>query len=258
MYEKPQKKLGQNFLVDKNIQEKIIESCDLKNTDVVLEIGAGNAELTRHLEKKVKKVIALEIDKKLYFSLKENFEAFSNIQIINIDILKYKIKQKVIVVGNLPYYISTPIIEHLIKQRKFVKEIFITIQKELAERIVASPNTKEYSSFSCFVQFYNECKILFHIKRNCFYPVPKVDSSFLRLTPRLYPKKVKDKDLLFKIIRTSFQKRRKVLKNTLKELIPQETIQNALAKLNLSPTIRPENLSLDDFIELSNLIYHNT
>lgn len=255
MYEKPQKKLGQNFLVDKNIQEKIIQSCDLKNTDIVLEIGAGNGELTKHLAKKAKKVIALEIDKKLSSSLKENFKGFSNIEIIHIDILKYKIKEKLIVIGNLPYYISSPIIECLIKQRKFIKEIFITIQKELAERIVASPNTKEYSSFSCFAQFYNECKILFHIKRNCFYPMPKVDSSFLRLTPRLYPKKVKDEDLLFKIIRTSFQKRRKVLKNTLKEIIPEEKIQNALAKLNFLPTIRPENLSLDDFIELSNLVW---
>ena len=174
MRPKPKKSLGQNFLVDKNIQEKIIQSGNLKKSDVVLEIGPGRGELTSLLLERVKKVIAVEIDSSLCAILRDKFSGYQNFELINQDILKFVIRdfikndKKLKVIANLPYYISTPIITHLFEHREVIKEIYLTLQKELASRLTTGPGSKEYGSISCFIQFYSDAQILFPIKNTSF------------------------------------------------------------------------------------------
>ena len=182
MHIKPKKSLGQNFLVDKNIQKKIIVYLEIKPDDIILEIGAGRGELTNLIAKEAEKVYALEIDNSLCGILKENLKSYSNVEIINRDILKFNLrayfrnlKQNLKVFGNIPYYISSPIIEHLFNYRNKIESIFITVQKEFAKRVTAIPGSKEYGSLSCFVQYYAKPKIIFNIKKASFFPVPKVD-----------------------------------------------------------------------------------
>ena len=190
MYIKPKKSLGQNFLIDKNIQNKIVRACNLSNDDIVLEIGSGKGDLTVSLAQRAKKVYALEIDQRLHPLLEMGLMKHDNCQVIKADILKFdiskflrenKIKQKIKVIGNIPYYISSPIIEHLIKHRQGICAAFLTVQKEFGHRARSVAGSKEYSSFSCFVQYHCDCKILFEIKRNSFKPAPNVDSCFLSL-----------------------------------------------------------------------------
>jgi 16S rRNA (adenine1518-N6/adenine1519-N6)-dimethyltransferase len=232
MHFKPKKSLGQNFLIDKNIQKKIISACLLSSADTVLEIGPGRGELTSLLVDKVKKIYAVELDNGLYSFLKERFKDQSNLRLANEDILKYNLKKKLIkeknikVIGNLPYYISTPIIEHLFQFRDKIQEMFFMVQKEFAYRIVASAGSKRYGSLSCFIQYYTEPKINFLVKKGSFLPQPKVDSAFISLRVRKRPKvEVEDENRLFKVIRTAFSQRRKTLKNSLKGLIPQDTLE---------------------------------
>jgi 16S rRNA (adenine1518-N6/adenine1519-N6)-dimethyltransferase len=258
---RPKKRLGQNFLVDKNIQKKIINACEFKNSDTVLEIGSGRGELTKLIAERVSKVFALEIDPFLCENLKVILKDFPNSQVINQDILRFDLrkyfcttKQKLKVIGNIPYYISSPIIEHLIKFSDKISTIFITVQKEFALRIIANPGSKEYGSFSLFTQYYVEPKILFTIKKNSFYPVPKIDSAFLSIKIRKKPKvSVRDEGLLFKIIRRAFNQRRKVLKNSLSGIISTQKLEQFFNKHNISSNIRPEDLSLEDFATLANL-----
>lgn len=260
MHVKPKKRLGQNFLVDKNIQRKIVESCEFKPTDAVLEIGAGRGELTRLIANRAGSIYALEIDPYLCGVLKDSLKGCGNVRIINKDILKFNLNahfkktETVKILGNIPYYIVTPIIEHLLKYRHKIEVIFITVQKEFARRITAAGGSKDYSSFSCFVQYYTEPKILFHIKNSCFLPPPKVDSSFLRLKIRkILPVKPKDERLLFKIIRSAFNQRRKTLRNSLRGIIPRQNLEIFFNKYNIDPNIRPENLALNDFANLANI-----
>jgi len=259
MHPKPKKSLGQNFLVDKNIRDKIISACEFDPADVVLEIGAGRGELTEIAAKKVKKLFAIELDTDLCLRLKDKFKDLSNVKIIHQDILKFAFREgsgkgKIKVIGNIPYYISSPIIEHLFKYRKKLSTIYLTVQKEFAQRIVALSGSKEFGSFSCFVQYYSEPKILFHISKGCFYPVPKVDSSFLRLEIRKKPllSAAKEKNL-FRITRSAFNQRRKTLRNSLKGVITQQKLDEFLCKYAIDPHIRPEQLSLQDFANLATL-----
>ncbi|HPL83072.1 MAG TPA: 16S rRNA (adenine(1518)-N(6)/adenine(1519)-N(6))-dimethyltransferase RsmA [Candidatus Omnitrophota bacterium] len=262
MRHKPIKSLGQNFLVDQNIRRKIITALDLKPADIVFEIGAGRGELTGLIAPNVERLFALEIDRRLYSLLIERLKIYSNLTLINRDILKCdlnkileenKIESEVKVFGNIPYYISSPIIELLINQRGVVKEVFITVQKEFAKRVVALPGSKEYGSFSCFVQYYAIPEILFQINRGCFYPLPKVDSCFLRLRFRKKPAvSVKNEELLFKVIRAAFNQRRKTLKNTLKGKVQSEKLAEFFLKNNLNSNIRAEELSLAEFADLVN------
>lgn len=251
------KRLSQSFLIDKNIARKIIQYCELKKTDSVLEIGSGRGELTVDLAKKVKKLIAVEIDKGLCDILRGKLKDLNNVEIICGDILKYRLpKGKLKVIGNLPYRIATPIIVYLIENRSKISHIFITLQKELAERFTASPGSKDYGSFSLFVQYYTEPEILFDIKGTCFWPPPKVDSVFLRLNLRRRPKYlVKDQDSLFKIIRKAFSQRRKMLKNSLRDLFPKEEIDKVFEELGLIPSVRPEELSITDFCRITELFF---
>lgn len=258
---KPKKKLGQNFLIDKNVQKKIIAACELRPGEVILEIGAGRGELTNLISDKVAKVFAVELDSDLCQTLRDRFSICPNVEIINCDILKLdianffkKIKRRIKIIGNIPYYITSPLIEHLLKFKNKIEVIFITVQKEFAKRIVAKPGSKDYGSFSCFVQYYAETKNIFFIKKGCFFPSPKVDSCFLRLDIRERPIfKLKNKKFFFNIIRTAFNKRRKMLKNSLKDTISSAKLSIFFEKYNKPANIRPEQLSLKDFANLANL-----
>jgi 16S rRNA (adenine1518-N6/adenine1519-N6)-dimethyltransferase len=261
MHSKPKKSLGQNFLIDKNIRNKIIQACALSPGDIVLEIGAGRGELTELIAPRINKLFALELDNNLCKLLNEKFKDYQNVKIINQDILKFDIRKyfvkvkKIKVVGNIPYYISSPIIEHLLKARHKIKAIFITVQKEFAKRMTAQAGSKEYGSFSCFVQYYCLPKKIFHIKKSCFLPSPKVDSSFVCLKilkDNLVS--LKDEHLLFRIIRAGFGKRRKTLRNSLHGLVDAQKMDKFFLKFNIDPLVRPERLSLSDFVNLLNLI----
>ncbi len=261
MRSKPKKSLGQNFLVDKNIQEKIIRSCDLKEADTVLEIGPGRGELTQALLDRAKKVIAVEIDGELCAHLKEKFSSYANFVLINNDILKVGLSRlacgkgpgRLKVIANVPYYISTPIITHLLNHGKFIETIFITLQKELAARLAASAGSKSYGAFSCLVQFYAKPKILFSIKNSSFWPRPKVDSSFIELKILSAPPvQVRDESLFFKIIRSGFNQRRKLLKNNLGRELPEAKIRDCFRTAGIKQGARAEDLSLRDFARVSN------
>lgn len=258
MHIKPKKKLGQNFLVDKNIQRKILAACDLKPKDIILEIGSGRGELTQLIAPKVKKVYALEIDPDLCGLLKERLKEYKNVIIINQDILRFNFKKyfnnRVKVLGNIPYYISTPIIEHLFKFRQKIETAFITVQKEFAARITALPGSKDYGSLSCFVQYYANPKRIFIIKKNSFFPAPKVDSAFLKIETRHKTCLKSDKEeFLFRIIRQAFNKRRKTLRNSLRETVSKPKLGKFFAKYSINPNIRPEDLALSDFKNLASL-----
>lgn len=262
MHIKPKKALGQNFLTDKNVLRKLVASYCFKPDERILEIGAGYGELTKLIADRVAFVYAVEIDAGLCKALSENTEALANIKIINRDILRFnlkkyfaRIKNKIKVVGNIPYYITTPIIENLFKYRDRVESIFITVQKEFAKRIVAKAGSKEYGSFSCFVQYYTIPKILFLIKKGSFSPVPKVDSCLLELKIREAPAvDVKDEKLFFKVIRASFNKRRKTLRNSLEDIVPLEKLVHFFDKYHIDSNIRPEDLTLQDFAHLADII----
>ncbi|MBM3243973.1 MAG: ribosomal RNA small subunit methyltransferase A [Candidatus Omnitrophica bacterium] len=257
----PKKRLGQNFLTDRHIIKKIIQSLELTPSDIILEIGSGKGQITSLIASLVDKVYAVELDRNLLqelsFALKEN----KNVKIINEDILKIEPKvflngkDKIKVFGNIPYYISTPVLEFIIKNREIIDRAFITVQKEFARRVVGSPGSKEYGALSLFIQYYASCRILFNIDKGCFFPKPKVDSSFLCLKLRDNPlAAVKDEELLFKLIRTSFNQRRKALRNSLKGMLDKEEIQEFLIKRKKSLNSRPEELSLEDFTALSGLL----
>lgn len=261
MQYKPKKSLGQNFLVDRNIRDKIVNCLGLNGSSIVFEIGAGRGEMTSLLSLKAGEVCALELDSSLCGILEDKFRDCGNVKLIGSDILKFNIsryfsrrKNKITVVGNIPYYISSPIIEHLVKFRKKIGSVFITVQKEFAQRVVALPGSKDYGSFSCFVQYFFQPRIVFGISRNSFFPAPNVDSCFLELKPRESPPvKVKNRALLFKIIRAGFNQRRKTLRNSLKGVILPQKLEKALCELGHDANARAESLSLHDFAFLSNL-----
>ena len=254
----PKKRLGQNFLRDDNIVNKIISHCQLKKSDSVIEIGSGLGALTEKICKASGKVYAVEIDRDLCQILDSSLSACKNLEILNLDFLKInfqKFKKKFKIIGNLPFYITTPIISHIISQRQFLDSIFITVQKELAQRAVAGPGNKQYGAFSCFVQFYTEPKILFNIKRGCFWPRPEVDASFIRLQIRNKPVvEVGDEKLFLRLIRTAFNQRRKTVLNSLQKIIPKDKLLLLLNDLNISATSRAENLSLEDFARIEKRI----
>lgn len=260
MHPKPKKSLGQNFLIDKNIQEKIVKTCKLKKTDIILEIGSGRGELTQHLLKAAKRVIAVEVDKALCELLTSKFSSSANFELVNKDILKINLanlvgcqgRVRVRVIANIPYYISTPIIAHLLDYNESIEVIYLTLQKELAARLTAGPGNKSYGAFGCFAQFYTQPKILFSIKRSSFWPRPKVDSCFIEL--KMLPKPrvgVKNEKLFFRLIRLAFNQRRKLLKNSLAKLFPQVKITDCLKAIGLKQKIRAEDLPLADFARLA-------
>jgi len=262
MYIKPKKSLGQNFLVDKNIQRKIIAYYRFCCSPVVLEIGAGKGDLTALLANAASKVYAVEIDKALCGVLKERFKGLPQVKVVNRDILKVDLrdflpaaKDKITVIGNIPYYITTPIIEHLFKQKENIGDIYLTVQKEFSTRITASAGSKDYGAFSCFIQYHTCPKELFSIKRTSFFPAPKVASAFLHLAVRQEPAvKVAQEKIFFKLIRMAFQQRRKTLRNSLKRIVKREKLEEFFRQYALDPNSRPESLSLEDFASLADFL----
>lgn len=255
------KSLGQNFLIDKNFVDKIIDIADIENENV-LEIGPGIGTITYEMAKTAKKVLAVEIDENLIPILQQNLEEFSNVKVINQDILKVDLKklieeefsnQSFKVVSNLPYYITTPIIELLITSNFTCKDMTIMVQKEVAQRMVASANDKDYSSLSVFVKFYSDAKILVNLPKTVFMPQPKIDSSILNLKLRIYDEKV-DQKKLFNLVRAGFNKRRKTILNSLSDVASKEDLKIAFEKTGLRENLRAENLSLDDFIKLADIL----
>lgn len=255
------KSLGQNFLIDKNFVDKIIDIADIENENV-LEIGPGIGTITYEMAKTAKKVLAVEIDENLIPILQQNLDEFSNVKVINQDILKVDLKklieeefsnQSFKVVSNLPYYITTPIIELLITSNFPCQDMTIMVQKEVAQRMVASANDKDYSSLSVFVKFYSDAKILVNLPKTVFMPQPKIDSSILNLKLRIYDENV-DQKKLFNLVRAGFNKRRKTILNSLSDVASKEDLKIAFEKIGLRENLRAENLSLDDFIKLADIL----
>ena len=255
------KSLGQNFLIDKNFVDKIVDAAGIEGENV-LEIGPGIGTISYEMAKTAKKVIVIEIDKSLIPILEQNLEEFDNVKIINEDILKVDLAKLVEeefdgesfkVVSNLPYYITTPIIEKLITTGLPCKDMTIMVQKEVGQRMVASEKDKEYSSLSVFIKFYTEAKTLVNLPKSVFMPQPKIDSTILNLNLRIYDENV-DQETLFKLVRAGFNKRRKTILNSMSDVVDKEDLKAAFEKTGLKANLRAENLSIDDYINLANQI----
>jgi len=265
-----QKRLGQNFLIDSNIIDKIIHGADLTKKDVVLEIGPGIGSLTQAMAESAKKVIAVEIDKKLIPVLEDTLSGYDNIRIINEDILKLDIMKviseedvdQIKVVANLPYYITTPIIMNLLEKKLPISSITVMIQREVAERMDAVPGTKAYGSLSLATSYYAETELVTMVKPDCFIPKPSVGSAVIKLTRRTTPSvSVIDEAILFKIIKGGFAQRRKTLINSLTNSQPQfekNQVIQALEELNLDIKIRGEALNLNQYALLTNKLIELT
>lgn len=288
------KSLGQNFLISSQVQKKIIEAAAIQGDDLIIEIGAGLGVLSKEIANRAGRFVAIEIDKHLIPVLEEELKGYKNVKIINEDVLKLDIQNDIIrrtindeegfmpaavkVVGNLPYYITTPIIMNLLEydlkihndmeisgdteigKNLKINEIIFMVQKEVAERIVAKPGTKDYSALSVAVQYYTRPEILFNVSPSSFMPKPKVYSSVIRLSIyKTPPIKVFDKDLFFKVIRASFEQRRKTLVNALFNAnlctFNKEEIKSLLKNMEINENARGETLSLFQFAQLSNEIF---
>lgn len=262
-----QKKFGQNFLIDEHVLEKIISAAGIGPDDFVVEIGPGIGTMTQYLAHAARGVAAVEIDKALIPILQDTLSAYGNVTVINEDVLKVDLKElaenmnggrPVKVVANLPYYITTPIIMGLFESHVPVESITVMVQKEVAERMQAGPGTKDYGALSLAVQYYAEPYIVANVPPNCFMPRPNVGSAVIRLQVHENPDvKVQDESLMFRIIRASFNQRRKTLQNSISHDpqlgISKEVVARILEELGLSATIRGEALSLQQFAAFSDL-----
>ncbi len=260
-----QKKFGQNFLIDEHVIRRIIEAASLGEDDCVVEIGPGIGALTQYLAESAGKVVAVEIDRMLIPILKETLSEYSNVTVLNQDILKTDLKElsdtynsgrPLKVVANLPYYITTPIIMELLESRVPVESITVMVQKEVAERMQAGPGTKDYGALSLAVQYYSQPVIAANVPPNCFIPRPDVGSAVVHLAGIGQQRvRVKDEKLLFGIIRASFNQRRKTLANGLKNApglsFTREEVTDALERIGQSPSVRGEALTLEQFAMLA-------
>ena len=261
-----QKKFGQNFLIDGHVLDKIIAGAGVTKDDMVLEIGPGIGTMTQYLAESAGQVIAVEIDTNLLPILTDTLKDYSNIKVINQDILKVDINELVKeynngrpikVVANLPYYITTPIIMGLFESNVPIDNITVMVQKEVADRMQVGPGSKDYGALSLAVQYYASPYIVANVPPNCFTPRPNVGSAVIRLTRYQEPPvQVKDPKLMFKLIRASFNQRRKTLQNGLNNSpeisFSKEEITKAIESLGVSPSVRGEALSLEQFAQLAN------
>ena len=264
-----QKRFGQNFLIDEHVLSKIIDAAPVGANDGVIEIGPGIGTMTERLCEKAKKVVAIEIDKDLIPILSDTLSEYDNVKIINDDVLKLNMQElignefagmDVHVVANLPYYITTPIVMMLLESRLPVSSITIMVQKEVAQRMQASPGSKDYGALSLAVQYYADTYIAANVPPNCFMPRPKVGSGVIRLTVHKTPQvKVTDEQLMFTVIRAAFNQRRKTLVNALFNYeglsFTKEEILSALTEMGLSEAIRGEKLSLAQYAELADILH---
>lgn len=263
-----QKKFGQNFLIDSHVLDKIIAAAEITKDDFVLEIGPGIGTLTQYLAEAAREVTAVEIDSNLIPILRDTLSAYDNVEVINEDVLKVDLnalaKEKnqgrpIKVVANLPYYITTPIIMGLFESHVPLKSLTVMVQKEVALRMQAGPGTKDYGALSLAVQYYARPYLAANVPQNCFMPRPNVGSAVIRLTRfEEPPVQVKNEKLLFQLIRASFNQRRKTLQNGLansSELsFSKEEIAAAIESLGLSPSVRGEALTLEQFAALANTL----
>ena len=267
-----QKKFGQNFLIDTHVLDKIISSAGITDKDCVLEVGPGIGTMTQYLAEHARRVVAVEIDTNLLPILDETLKDYSNVTVINSDILKvdmnklvdeYNDGRPIKVVANLPYYITTPIIMGLFESNVPIDNITVMVQKEVADRMQVGPGSKDYGALSLAVQYYAEPYIVANVPPNCFIPRPNVGSAVIRLTRyKEPPVQVDEPRLMFKLVRASFNQRRKTLQNGLNNSpeVPfsKETITAAIESLGVSPSVRGEALTLEQFARLSNYFTRNT
>lgn len=271
---KANKALGQNFLIDENVLKKIVESSEIEKDDLVIEIGPGLGTLTKYLLEKAGKVICIELDKKMIKILEDRFSLYENFEVKNQDVLKVDlgkmIKQEkenisiknVKIVANLPYYITTPIIMKLLEDELDLESITVMIQKEVADRLIAIPGRKDTGAITYSVYYYSIAEGILEVDNDSFIPEPEVISKVIKLNIRKKPPvEVKNKEVMFKIIKSAFMQRRKTLLNALtntKVFINKEEGIKILQKLNLSENVRAENLSLQDFANITNIILQKT
>jgi 16S rRNA (adenine1518-N6/adenine1519-N6)-dimethyltransferase len=265
------KSLGQNFLIDPNILRNIVSKANLTKESAVIEIGPGIGALTEHLARTAGKVVAFEIDQRLLPVLEDTLSPYDNIKVIHSDILKADVSQvikdelneykDIMVVANLPYYVTTPILMKLIMDRLPIRGFVVMMQKEVADRITAKPGTKEYGSLSIAIQYYMEAEVAMVVPKTVFMPQPNVDSAVIRLTKRTeVPVTVIDEDFLFEVSRGSFVQRRKTIYNNLQSSLPngkerKEDILQALESAGVDPTRRGETLSIEEFGKLADALY---
>lgn len=267
-----QKKFGQNFLIDTHVLDKIIGAANITKDDFVLEIGPGIGTMTQYLCENARQVVAIEIDKNLIPILEDTLSAYDNVEVINDDVLKVDLEKlaaeknngrPIKVVANLPYYITTPIIMGLFEKKVPLESITIMVQKEVADRMQVGPGTKDYGALSLAVQYYAKPQIVANVPPNCFIPRPNVGSAVIKLTRYDKPPvEVADEELMFALIRASFNQRRKTMMNSLsnglaglcKKQYSKEQLQQALTQAGLSLTIRGEALTLEQFANLSNIL----
>ncbi|GAJ27328.1 dimethyladenosine transferase [Liquorilactobacillus sucicola DSM 21376 = JCM 15457] len=263
------KSLGQNFLTDVNVLKKIVNAAQVDENDDVIEIGPGIGALTEQIAKKAHSVLALELDDRLIPVLSETLAPYDNIQVLRQDVLKADLKDllarhfdgqhQVKVVANLPYYITSPIILHLLETGIHFEAIVVMMQREVAERLGARPGTKAYGSLTVRVQYQMNVQVAFIVPKTVFVPQPKVDSAIVVLDPKEVQVLPQNEQLFFKVVRGCFQHRRKNIWNNLlaflgKQTVDKEKLQRVLAELNISPKERAENLAINDFIHLTNKI----
>lgn len=259
---KANKKFGQNFLINEEIINKIIEKADVTQNDVVIEIGPGLGSLTAKLLENAKKVIAIELDSNMVKILNERFCLYNNFELIENDVLKVDLQsivekyESVKVVANLPYYITTPIIMKLLEEKLKLKSITVMVQKEVGERFCAEPNSKEYGAITISVNYYTVPKIVINVPKENFEPVPEVDSCVIRLDIRENPPiKLKSEKEFFRLVKAGFSQRRKTINNSLASMgRTKEEIKEALKKLGIDQKLRAENLKMEDFAEISNIL----
>ncbi|MBB3870220.1 16S rRNA (adenine1518-N6/adenine1519-N6)-dimethyltransferase [Parageobacillus toebii NBRC 107807] len=266
------KSLGQNFLIDTNILRKIVDFAELSDETGAIEIGPGIGALTEQLARRAKKVVAFEIDQRLLPILEDTLSPYGNIRIIHQDVLKADIHRviseeftgmtDIMVVANLPYYVTTPIIMKLLTDRLPIRGMVVMLQKEVADRLAAKPGTKDYGSLSIAVQYYTEAETVMTVPRTVFIPQPNVDSAVIRLIKRKQPPvKVEDEAFFFQVVRASFAQRRKTILNNLVNNLPngkamKEQIERVLTETDIDPRRRGETLTMEEFAALSNALRH--
>jgi 16S rRNA (adenine1518-N6/adenine1519-N6)-dimethyltransferase len=264
------KSLGQNFLIDTNILRKIVDFAELSDETGAIEIGPGIGALTEQLARRAKKVVAFEIDQRLLPILEDTLSPYGNVRIIHQDVLKADIHRviaeefidvaDIMVVANLPYYVTTPIIMKLLTDRLPIRGMVVMLQKEVADRLAAKPGTKDYGSLSIAIQYYTEAETVMTVPRTVFIPQPNVDSAVIRLIKRKQPPvKVEDEVFFFQVVRASFAQRRKTILNNLVNNLPngkamKEQIERVLTETDIDPRRRGETLTMEEFAALSNAL----
>ncbi|HEX3028544.1 MAG TPA: 16S rRNA (adenine(1518)-N(6)/adenine(1519)-N(6))-dimethyltransferase RsmA [Clostridia bacterium] len=268
------KSLGQNFLVDETVVKRIVDAAEISGNDLVIEVGPGIGSMTGELASRAGKVIAVEIDKHLIPALQENLKGYSNVVIMNDDIMKLELKELftkhakdengqdycIKVVANLPYYITTPIIMKFLEDDAGIESMVFMIQKEVAERMAAKPGGKDYGALSVAVQYYSVPKVVLNVSPHCFIPQPEVDSTVVKLTVnKVPPVELLDKDLFFRVIKASFGQRRKTLVNALCNsgyfIKSKDEVKEILKKIGIGENQRGETLSIMQFASLANSFF---